>query len=82
MRLSIEITNEQHQFLKAASALKGQSIKNYVLQRVLPSTQEQEALQVLERLLEPRVLSAKDGDFSKMPFNDIVKEELETLKEK
>lgn len=40
----LEITNEQHQFLKAASAYK--------------------------------------GDFSKMMFNDIVKEELETLRVK
>ena len=34
MRLSIEITQEQHQRLKAISALRGQSIKDYVLERV------------------------------------------------
>jgi Antitoxin ParD len=41
MRLSIEVTQEQHQRLKAISALRGQSIKNYVLERVfqpLPET--------------------------------------------
>ena len=31
MRLSIDITPEQHQFLKAASAIQGKSIKNYIL---------------------------------------------------
>lgn len=34
MRLSIEVTQEQHQRLKAVSALRGQSIKDYVLERV------------------------------------------------
>ncbi|WP_425511176.1 hypothetical protein [sulfur-oxidizing endosymbiont of Gigantopelta aegis] len=31
IRLSIEITSDQHQRLKAATALKGESIKNYML---------------------------------------------------
>ena len=37
MRLSIEVTPEQHQRLKAVAALRGQSIKDYVLDRVLPN---------------------------------------------
>jgi len=36
MRLSIEVSCEQHQQLKAVAALSGQSIKDYVLDRVLP----------------------------------------------
>jgi uncharacterized protein (DUF1778 family) len=39
-RLSIEITLEQHQKLKAIAALRGKSIKDYVLERVLPSFRE------------------------------------------
>jgi hypothetical protein len=34
-RLSIDITPEEHQKLKAIAALRGQSIKDYVLNRTL-----------------------------------------------
>ncbi|WP_272911634.1 hypothetical protein [Loktanella sp. M215] len=37
-RLSIDITPEQHQKLKAIAALKGESIKEYVLSRTLGDT--------------------------------------------
>jgi len=46
MRLSIEVTSEQHQRFKAAAALKGQSIKDYVLRHTLPDLEENAALQV------------------------------------
>ncbi|MGH8555919.1 MAG: antitoxin [Methylococcales bacterium] len=58
MRLSIELTPEQHQRLKAVAALRGQSIKDYVLNHVLPNTataDEDEALRRLEAFLEPRI---------------------------
>ncbi len=54
MRLSIAVSPEQHQRLKAVAALSGQSIKDYVLDRVLPD-EEDEALQQLEEFLEPRL---------------------------
>jgi uncharacterized protein (DUF1778 family) len=47
MRLSIEVTPEQHQRLKAVAALRGQSIKDYVLNLVLPND-EDEALRQLD----------------------------------
>jgi len=58
MRLSIEVSSEQHQRLKAVAALSGQSIKDYVLDRVLPdlsSETEDQALRQLEAFLEPRL---------------------------
>jgi predicted DNA-binding protein len=67
MRLSIEVTQEQHQRLKAISALRGQSIKDYVLERVfqpLPevdAANEDEALRQLEAFLKPRVEAAEQG---------------------
>lgn len=64
MRLSLEVTPEQHQRLKAVAALRGQSIKDYVLDRVLPETptaDEDEALRQLEAFLEPRIKAAQDG---------------------
>ena len=68
MRLSIEVTPEQHQRLKAVAALGGQSIKDYVLDRVLPDTltaDEGEALRQLESFLEPRLVAAKDTTINK-----------------
>ncbi len=64
MRLSIEITAEQHQFLKAAAAMQGESIKDYVLKRTLPGTQEQQALTNLEDFLRPRIGAVEDGEIS------------------
>jgi uncharacterized protein (DUF1778 family) len=67
MRLSIEVTQEQHQRLKAIAALRGQSIKDFVLEKVfqpLPETitaSETEALQQLEAFLQPRVEKAEQG---------------------
>ena len=57
MRLSIEVSPEQHQRLKSVAALSGQSIKDYVLDRVLPD-EEDEALQQLEGFLEPHLKEA------------------------
>ena len=64
MRLSIEISPEQHQRLKASAALQGKSIKDYVLDRTLPDSDEQSALQALEGFLKPRIGAAKSGDLS------------------
>ena len=63
MRLSLEVTPEQHQRLKAVAALRGQTIKDYVLNRVLPETptdDENEALSQLEAFLEPRIQAAQE----------------------
>ena len=58
MRISIEVTTEQHQRLKAIAVLRGKSIKDYVLDCVFPKTSlpgEDEALSKLEKFLEPRI---------------------------
>jgi hypothetical protein len=59
MRLSIEITPEQHQRLKAIAALQGRSMKDYVLARVLDDTEDNAALSQLEAFLEPRIAAAQ-----------------------
>ncbi|MGI9287516.1 MAG: DUF1778 domain-containing protein [Pseudomonadales bacterium] len=74
MRLSIEISPEQHQRLKASAALQGQSIKDYVLDRTLPDSDEQTALQELEGFLKPRIEAANKGDFSSKSVDDIFDE--------
>lgn len=62
-RLSIELTSEQHNRLKAMAALQGQSIKEYVLERVLSpeSVSSDKALRQLEAFLAPRIDEAEKG---------------------
>lgn len=65
-RLSIELTPEQHQRVKAVAALQGKSIKDYVLERVLAPLDNSEldddpALKQLEALLLARVEEAESG---------------------
>jgi len=74
MRLSIEISPEQHQRLKASAALQGKSIKDYVLDRTLPDSDEQTALLELEGFLKSRVEAAKKNDFSSKSIVDIFDE--------
>jgi len=71
MRLSIEITPEQHQHLKAAAALKGESIKDYVLKRTLPDIEGLKALDELESFLKPRIDAARNGNVSAKSVDDI-----------
>jgi hypothetical protein len=63
-RISIEVTAEAHQRLKAFAALRGQTLKEYILERSLPELtgeelSEAEALRQLEQLLKPRIEAAQ-----------------------
>lgn len=80
-RLSIEVTPEQHQRLKAVAALQGKSIREYVLERVLPppvpeeeSLSEEEALHRLEAFLRPRIEEAERGEVINQTAAEIVAE--------
>ena len=77
MRLSIEVTPEQHQYLKVAAAIQGKSIKSYVLERALPDAEEQRAFAKLESLLDARADAAKAGKVSDKNLDDIFDEEIE-----
>ena len=79
-RLSIDITPEEHQKLKAIAALKGQSIKDYVLARtlddapVLEGMSEGEAFEALSNFLQPRIEQARRGELSDKSIDDIKRE--------
>lgn len=79
-RLSIDITQEDHQRLKALAALKGQSIKDYVLNRTLgdaPSVHgmsDADAMAALADFLVPRIEQARRGELSQKSFADIRRE--------
>ena len=69
-KLSIDITPEEHRKLKAIAALKGQSIKDYVLNRTLGDApalhdmDEDEAVSALADHLRPRIEQARRGELS------------------
>ena len=71
MHLSIEVTTEQHQRLKAAAALNGESINEYVLKRTLPVQNKPLELEELETFLKPRIEAAQKGLFSHKSVDDI-----------
>lgn len=79
-RLSIDISPQDHQQLKAMAALKGQSIKDYVLSRALvdmpspASMTDTEALQALKKLLTPRLAEAEAGQVVTATADDIKRE--------
>ncbi len=79
-RLSIEVTPEQHQRLKAIAALHGQTIKDYILACALPSLPAQEALseeetlRQLEAFLQPRIEAAERGEIVNQSVTEIVNE--------
>ena len=81
-RLSIKVTPEQHQRLKAVAALQGKTIKDYVLERALPplpdmiSMSEEEAVNRLEDFLNPRIEAAKKGQFSSRSVEKVFEDAL------
>ncbi|MEL6619707.1 MAG: antitoxin [Pseudomonadota bacterium] len=80
-RLSIDTSQEDHQKLKAIAALKGQSLKDYVLGRALGDApalddmSEDQAFMALANFLEPRVEQARRGELSGKSLDEIRREE-------
>jgi hypothetical protein len=80
-RLTIEITDQQHQNIKALAAMQGKSIKEYAMQRLLPLTADEEkAIQELEEFLTPRIEAAERGEVVSTSVMAIFKETLATSK--
>lgn len=79
-RLSIDITPEEHQKLKAIAALKGESIKDFVLKRTLGDVptlgdmSEDQAVAALADFLKPRIEQARRGEISTKSMADIRRE--------
>jgi len=79
-RLTIDITDQQHQSLKALAALQGKTIRQYALERLFPVSQsdEDQAWQELKAMIEQRIASGLAGDVSAAGIDAIVEEELGT----
>lgn len=76
-RLTIDITNQQHQSLKALAALQGKTIKQYTLERLFPvDAGDDHAWQELETLLRTRIDAGLAGKVSAKSVHAILDEEL------
>ncbi|AMN48072.1 antitoxin [Steroidobacter denitrificans] len=76
-RLTIDVTDQQHQALKALAALEGKSIKQYALERLFPSASpEEQALQELKALLAERIAQAQRGELVEGSITDVADDEL------
>ncbi|MBN8839946.1 MAG: antitoxin [Sphingomonadales bacterium] len=76
-RLTIDITDQQHQSLKALAALQGKTIKQYALERLFPGDSDAgQAWQELQTLLETRINDGLAGKVSARSIGEILDEEL------
>jgi predicted HicB family RNase H-like nuclease len=72
-RISIDVSTEDHQKLKALAALQGKSIKDYVLERALGSPEQDEikALAELESFLDDRIRQTEQKGISSQSVEDV-----------
>ncbi|MGH8031329.1 MAG: antitoxin [Luteimonas sp.] len=76
-RLTIDITDQQHQSLKALSALQGKTIKQYALERLFPGDADGDlAWQELKNLLNARINEGLAGKVSAKSIGEILNEEM------
>lgn len=76
-RLTIDITDQQHQALKALAALQGKTIKQYALERLFPGDAAgDKAWQELKALLGARIEEGVAGKVSGKYVGEILDEEL------
>lgn len=77
---AFEMTASQHQKLKALAALQGKSIKDHVLERTLPDSDQAAALKELEDFLEPRFEAARRGEWSEQTAEELLAETLQVAR--
>ena len=71
-RISIDVTLDEHKKLKAMAALRGQSIKDFVIERTLGADEEDnDALVELEKLLDRRIEAAQAGAVSRKTASEV-----------
>ncbi len=71
-RLTIDVTDQQHQSLKVLAALQGKTIKQYAIEKLFPSDSDEErALTELKTLLEQRITETVNGEIDTRSFTEI-----------
>jgi hypothetical protein len=76
-RLTVDLTDQQHQTLKALAALQRRTIKEYVLERLFPDDANgDQAWQDLKTLLGERINDGLTGRVSTKTVSEMLDEEL------
>ena len=76
-RLTIDISDQQHQSLKAMAALQGKTIRQYALERLFPGDADgDKAWQELKALLGARIDEGLAGKISGKRIGEVLDEEL------
>lgn len=76
-RLTIDMTDQQHQSLEALAALQGKTIKQYALERLFPGDlNADQAWQDLKTVLGSRISDGLAGNVSTKSISQILDEEL------
>ncbi|QEE43233.1 antitoxin (plasmid) [Rhizobium sp. WL3] len=76
-RLTIDMTDKQHQSLKALAALQGKTIKQYALERLFPGDVDGErAWEELKTLMNTRISDGLAGKLSTKTVGEILDEEI------
>ena len=70
-RISIDVTDAQHQQLKALAALQGKSIKEFVLERTLGDADQADAIAELQAILERRIARADAEGWSSRTVKEL-----------
>jgi len=76
-RLAIELTPEQHQQIKTLAAMRGKSIKSFVLEQIFPvqiTGEEKAAWDELQAMLSSRIAKVEKGGVSHKSFDQITDE--------
>jgi hypothetical protein len=80
-RLTIDLTDQQHQTLKALAALQGKTIKDYATEKLFPSQSDEEtALEQLKALLQQRISQATSGELESRDITEIATDLLDLPK--
>lgn len=73
-RLTIDVTDQQHQSLKALAALQGKTIKQYAIEKLFSRIDEEIALQELKTLLAQRLSESAQGAVTARSFTEIAED--------
>lgn len=77
MRLSIEISPEQHYQIKAMAALSGKTIRDLVLEKVFGDDKDDTAWEELLSFLDKRITHAENGGVSSKTLDQIAEKILQ-----
>jgi uncharacterized protein (DUF1778 family) len=81
-RITLEVTNEQHQQIKAMASLQGKSIKDYVLEKLFSArdTHEDAAWQDFRKFVERRIEEAENQPEIRESLMDVFERVIQSKK--